>query len=120
MCPERSAYWAMELTRMQDKNQEKKQKVVKKGVSQKKAAEQPVEVRTEYMKATMGDILERIHKACDARKLSEGSRRNAVSMANSMFKRYGSLPTAEQVKADAANPKQRGNWLWLLKLVSSQ
>jgi len=44
--------------------------------------------------------------------------RSAISMANTMFKKYGRLPTVEEVTKDAANPKQRGNFRWLLKLIS--
>lgn len=72
------------------------------------------------IEGSLGDVLEKIQKACKARNLSQGSERSAISIANGMFKKYGSLPSVEQVKADAPNIKTSGNWLWFLKLFNSQ
>jgi hypothetical protein len=66
----------------------------------------------------LGDTLERINKACNARELSDGSRRSAVSMANTQFKKYRLLMTTEEIEKDSPNAKAKGNNKWLLKLVS--
>ena len=85
---------------------------VKKAKTAKKQKATPVEI------ASMGDVLAKIHAGCDARKLSEGSRRSAVSMAKTMMKQYGHMPTAEEVEKGAPNTKVKGNHKWLLKLIA--
>lgn len=85
---------------------------VKKAKTAKKQKTAPVEI------APMGDTIEKINKACDARKLSEGSRRSAVSMLNTMIKLYGHIPTVDEVEKGAPNTKVKGNHKWLLKLIA--
>jgi hypothetical protein len=67
----------------------------------------------------LGDVIERIYAGVEARKLSINSKHSAVSMANSYFKRWGRLPTLEEIEKDLPNAKAKGNARWLLKLVGA-